>query len=76
MASFSHAMTWEVAHVGAGEAPMMAWLVPAAPCNASDATLHSALMFAVLMIGHHFSISAFWSAASASGVCFSRGQIS
>ena len=28
------------------------------------------------MIGHHFSISAFWKAASASGVCCSRGGIS
>ena len=28
------------------------------------------------MIGHHFSISAFWSAASASGVCWARGNIS
>jgi hypothetical protein len=36
---------------------------------------HSALMFAALMIGHHFSISAFCWAASASGVCCSRGQI-
>jgi hypothetical protein len=30
---------------------------------------YSALMFADLRIGHHFSISAFWSAASAPGVC-------
>jgi hypothetical protein len=36
----------------------------------------SALMFAALMIGHHFSISALCCAASASGVCLSRGQIS
>src|SRR5262249_19644510 len=34
------------------------------------------LMFAALMIGHHFSISAVWYAASASGVCCSRGNIS
>jgi GNAT superfamily N-acetyltransferase len=32
---------------------------------------HSALMFAALMIGHHFSISAFCWAASASRVCCS-----
>jgi hypothetical protein len=30
---------------------------------------HSGLMFAALMIGHHFSISAFCSAPSAAGVC-------
>ena len=30
-------------------------------------------MFAALMIGHHFSISAFCSAPSASGVCCSGG---
>src|SRR5205085_5802675 len=30
---------------------------------------HSALTPAALMIGHHFSISAFWNAASPSGVC-------
>ena len=35
---------------------------------------HSALMFAALMIGHHFSISAFCCTASASGVCLSRGH--
>src|SRR5919197_4536959 len=34
---------------------------------------HSALMFAAFMIGHHFSISAFRYAASASGVCCSGG---
>jgi Putative metallopeptidase len=33
----------------------------------------AAFMPASLMIGHHFSISAFWRAASASGVCCSRG---
>jgi hypothetical protein len=27
-------------------------------CNVGDATLYSALMFAALMIGHHFSNSA------------------
>src|SRR6516165_7870801 len=37
---------------------------------------HSALIPAALMIGHHFSISAFWSARSASGVCWSRGKVS
>jgi hypothetical protein len=36
---------------------------------AGDAGTHSDLMFAALMIGHHFSISAFWKPASASGVC-------
>src|SRR5215469_13986415 len=36
--------------------------------------VYSALMFAALMIGHHFSISAFCCAASASGVCLSRGH--
>src|SRR5262249_7367049 len=44
--------------------------------NVGDATLYSALMFAALMIGHHFSLSALCCAASASGVCLSRGQIS
>ena len=37
---------------------------------------HSALMLAALMIGHHFSASAFWKAPSASGVCWSRRKIS
>jgi len=32
------------------------------------------LMPAALMIGHHFSMSAFCAAASASGVCSSRGE--
>ena len=35
--------------------------------------VYSALMPAALMIGHHFSISAFWKACSASGVCCSGG---
>lgn len=35
---------------------------------------YSALIPAALMIGHHFSISAFCCAASPSGVCLSRGQ--
>ena len=34
---------------------------------------HSGLTSAALTIGHHFSISAFWNAPSASGVCWSRG---
>ena len=34
---------------------------------------YSTLMFAALMIGPHFSISAFWNAPSASGVCCSGG---
>ena len=33
---------------------------------------HSSLIFAVLMIGHHLSISALWKAARAAGVCCSR----
>jgi len=33
-------------------------------------------MFAALMIGHHFSISALWNAASPSGVCCSRAATS
>ena len=37
---------------------------------------YSALILAALMIGHHFSISAFCKAASASGVCCSRGEMS
>jgi len=37
---------------------------------------HSPLIFAALMMGHHFSMSAFCSAPSASGVCWSRGGIS
>src|SRR5262249_13842024 len=44
------------------------------PDNTGNEALYSALMFAALMIGHHFSISAFCCAASASGVCLSRGQ--
>src|SRR6516164_153434 len=40
------------------------------------ASVHSALIPAALMIGHHFSISAFCKARSASGVCWSRGKIS
>jgi len=36
--------------------------------------LHSALMLAALMIGHHFLISAFCNARRASGVCCSRGS--
>src|SRR6516164_2779617 len=39
-------------------------------------SVHSPLIPAALMIGHHFSISAFCSARSASGVCWSRGKIS
>src|SRR5262249_23432075 len=42
-------------------------------------TIYSPLMFAMfaaLRIGHHFSISAFRCAASASGVCCSRGGMS
>src|SRR5262249_56199468 len=35
---------------------------------------HSGLIPAPLMIGHHFSISAFWCARSASGVCCSGGN--
>src|SRR6516164_8175600 len=38
--------------------------------------VHSPLMFAALMMGHHFSIWAVWKARSASGVCCSRGGIS
>ena len=38
--------------------------------------VHSALIAAACMIGHHLSISAFWKAWSASGVCWSRGGIS
>src|SRR6267378_662179 len=37
---------------------------------------HSALIPNSLMIGHHFSASAFTSAPSVSGVCRSRGKIS
>src|SRR6266566_2793222 len=37
---------------------------------------HSAPIPNSLMIGHHFSASDFCIAASASGVCFSRGKIS
>ena len=33
-------------------------------------------MPAALMIGHHFSISVFWNAASPSGVCCARGATS
>jgi hypothetical protein len=38
--------------------------------------IHSPLMPAALMIGHHFSISALCSAPTASGVGWSRGKIS
>jgi hypothetical protein len=38
--------------------------------------VHSALIPNSFIIGHHFSASAFTSAASASGVCRSRGKIS
>src|SRR6266849_3770089 len=37
---------------------------------------HSPLMLAALMIGHHFSTSALWKAASASGVCWSTAGTS
>jgi hypothetical protein len=37
---------------------------------------HSALIPNFFIMGHHFSASAFMSAASASGVCRSRGKIS
>src|SRR5262249_31342097 len=37
---------------------------------------YSGLIFAALMIGHHFSISAFCRSASAAGVCWSREKIS
>jgi len=51
--------------------------VPGFRCRSTRATaplrlhvlVYSGLMFAALMIGHHFSISVRWSAASASGVC-------
>jgi hypothetical protein len=39
-----------------------------------DLADHSALMPDALMIGHHFFASAFCKAASASGVCCSRGK--
>jgi hypothetical protein len=42
--------------------------VPRASYSCAEATFHSALMFAALMIGHHFSTSALWKAPSASGV--------
>jgi hypothetical protein len=38
--------------------------------------LHSPLMFAALMIGHHLSISAFCNAPRAAGVCWARGKTS
>jgi hypothetical protein len=44
--------------------------------HASEETTHSALMFAALMIGHHFSSSALWKVRNASGVSCSRGGIS
>ncbi|MHC2576394.1 hypothetical protein ACVI1J_001899 [Bradyrhizobium diazoefficiens] len=40
------------------------------------ATRYSGLMSAAFTIGHHFSVSAFWKAASAAGDCWSRGGIS
>ena len=38
--------------------------------------VHSALMLAALISGHHFSISAFWNAPSACGLCWSNAGIS
>src|SRR6516165_4251969 len=37
---------------------------------------HSGLIFAALMIGHHFSTSDLWKAAKPSGVCCSRAAMS
>src|SRR5206468_8349606 len=37
---------------------------------------YSPLMLAVLIIGHHFSISTFWKAPRAPGVCCARGKTS
>src|SRR5215468_4294288 len=52
-------------------------LVSATPASFGiDMCAYSALILAALMIGHHFSASAFWNALSASGVCWSRGGIS
>ena len=44
-------------------------------CPKADMGSHPALMPAALMIGHHFSISAFCNLPSASGVCWSAGGI-
>src|SRR5262249_24115047 len=44
--------------------------------NRGDLLAHSGLMPAALMIGHHFSASALWCAARASGVSWSRAGIS
>src|SRR6516165_5427857 len=46
--------------------------IPSLELRRRDA-LHSALMLAALMIGHHLSISASWRARSLSGACSSRG---
>src|SRR5215813_7695476 len=48
----------------------------AGPQSGKTRRFYSGLMFADLMIGHHYSISAFCRAASASGVCWSRGTTS
>ncbi len=42
----------------------------------NTAAVHCTLKPASLMIGHHFAISAFCFAASASGFCWSAGQMS
>src|SRR5262249_62118644 len=44
--------------------------------GASGPLRYSPLMFAALMMDHHFSVSAFCNAESASGVCWSRGGTS
>src|SRR5262245_16351173 len=47
-----------------------------AKCQYRKSRTHSALMPAALMMGHHFSMSAFCNAPRASGVCWSRDGIS
>ena len=47
-----------------------------APALNKDLPAHSPLIPSCLMIGHHFSASAFCNWPSASGVCRSRGKIS
>jgi hypothetical protein len=50
--------------------------VPGCKQQSHNLVIHSALIPAAFMIGHHFSASAFCRTASASGVCCSRGKIS
>jgi hypothetical protein len=51
-------------------------LTRSANSGSGSGEVHSAVIRAALMIGHHLSISAFWKARRASGVCWSGGATS